>query len=112
MEFSYKPINPFQDDGLSDEDRLLIDAIRKTAYICGRRLDDIEYTVHQVLKQIGKTDLLPPCEQEVRENHSIKTVTNAKEAENYPISEDISKSIEEINKLLFENGQAESEDKE
>ena len=45
------------------------------------------------------------------ENYSIKTVTNAKDAENYPISEDISKGIEEINKLIFENGQAESEDK-
>lgn len=43
------------------------------------------------------------------QNYSIKTVTNAKEAENYPISEDISKGIEEINKLIFENGQAESE---
>lgn len=39
----------------------------------------------------------------------IKMVTNAKEAENYPISEDISKGIEEIIKLIFENGQAESE---
>ena len=44
------------------------------------------------------------------ENYSIKTVTNAKEAENYPISDDISKGIEEINKLIFENGQAESEE--
>ena len=40
--------------------------------------------------------------------NSIKMVTNAKDAENYPISEDISKGIEEINKLIFENGQAES----
>lgn len=64
MDFSYKPINPFQNDGLSKEDRALIDAIRKTAYVCGRRIDDIEYTVHQVLKQIGRTDLLPPCERE------------------------------------------------
>lgn len=47
-----------------------------------------------------------------KENYSIKMVTNAKEAESYPISDDISKNIEEINKLLFENGQAESEDKE
>jgi hypothetical protein len=46
------------------------------------------------------------------ENYPIKTVTNTKDAENYPISEDISKGIEEINKLIFENGQAESEDKE
>ena len=46
------------------------------------------------------------------ENYSIKMVTNAKDAENYPISEDMSKGIEEINKLIFENGQAESEDKE
>ena len=43
------------------------------------------------------------------ENYPIKTVTNAKDAENYPISEDISKKIKEINKLIFENGQAESE---
>lgn len=63
MRFSYKPINIFQDDRLSNEDRLLVDAIRKTAYICGRRIDDIEYTVHQVLKQIGRTDLLSPCER-------------------------------------------------
>lgn len=63
MEFSYKPINPFQNDGLSKEDRDMINAIRNTAYICGRRADDIEYTVHQVLKQIGRTDLLPPCER-------------------------------------------------
>ena len=42
-------------------------------------------------------------------NYPIKTVTNAKDAENYPISEDISKGIEEINKLIFENGQVESE---
>lgn len=41
------------------------------------------------------------------ENYSIKMVTNAKDAENYPISKDISKGIEEINKLIFENGQAE-----
>lgn len=68
MEFTYKPINLFCDDGLSDEDRLLMYAIRKTAYICGRRLDDIEYTVHQVLKQIGKTDLLPPCERELEQD--------------------------------------------
>ena len=45
------------------------------------------------------------------ENYSIKTVTNAKEAENYPISEDISKGIEAINKLIFENGQAGSEER-
>lgn len=36
------------------------------------------------------------------ENYPIKTVTNAKEAENYPISEDISKGIEEINKLIVD----------
>jgi hypothetical protein len=44
------------------------------------------------------------------ENYSIKTVTNAKDAEKYPISEDISKGIEEINKMIFENGQVESEE--
>ena len=49
---------------------------------------------------------------ESESQYSIKMVTNAKDAENYPISEDMSKGIEEINKLIFENGQAESEDKE
>ena len=29
MEFSYHPINPFQDDGLSKEDRALIDGMIK-----------------------------------------------------------------------------------
>lgn len=28
MEFSYHPINPFQDDGLSKEDRAFIDGMR------------------------------------------------------------------------------------
>lgn len=67
MEFDYRPINPFQGDGLSDEDRLLINSIRKTAYICGCDGDDIEYAVYQVLKQMGRTDLLPRCEQESEE---------------------------------------------
>lgn len=63
MEFSYHPINPFQDDGLSKEDRAMIDAMRNTAYICGYRGEDIEYAVHQALKRMGKYNLLPPCEQ-------------------------------------------------
>lgn len=64
MEFSYKPVNPFQDDGLSKEDRALIDGMRNTAYVCGYRGGDVEYAVHQALKKIGRYDLLPPCEQE------------------------------------------------
>jgi hypothetical protein len=61
-DFSYKPINPF-DDGLSKEDRMMINAIRDTAYICGRRGEDVEHTVHYVLRKIGRYDLLPPCER-------------------------------------------------
>jgi IS5 family transposase len=49
-------------------------------------------------------------ESEDVENYYIKMVTNAKDAEKYPISEDISKGIEEINKMIFENGQVESEE--
>jgi len=60
-EFAYKPINPFQDD-LSKENRLMIDAMRNTAYCCGYRGEDIEYAVHKALARIGRTDLLPPCE--------------------------------------------------
>lgn len=62
-DFSYKPINPFQDDGLSKEDRAMIDAMRTTAYICGCRGGDVEQTVHYVLKKIGRYDLLSPCER-------------------------------------------------
>ena len=37
MEFSYKPINPFQGNGLSQEDKVLLDGMRNTAFICGYR---------------------------------------------------------------------------
>lgn len=43
---------------------------------------------------------------------SIKMVTNAEEAKEYPISEDILKGFEEFTKMMFKQGQAESEDKE
>ena len=67
MEFSYYPINPlflFQDDGLSKEDRALIDGMRNAAYVCGYRGGDIEYAVHQALKRMGRYDLLSPCAKE------------------------------------------------
>ena len=64
MEFSYHPINPFQDTGLSKEDRALIDGMRNTAYVCGYRGEDIEYAVHQALKRMDRYDLLPPCEKD------------------------------------------------
>jgi len=63
MEFSYEPINPFQNDGLSKEDRAMIDAMRNTAYICGYRGEDVEQAVHKALKRMGRYDLLPPCER-------------------------------------------------
>ena len=61
MEFSYKPVNPFQDDGLSKEDRAMIDGMRNTAYVCGCRGEDVEYAVHKALKKIGRFDLLSQC---------------------------------------------------
>jgi len=64
MEFSYEPINPFQDDGLSNEDRKMINAMRDTAYVCGYRGEDVEHAVHLALKRMGRYDLLPPCEQD------------------------------------------------
>ena len=39
----------------------------------------------------------------------IKTVTNAEEAEVYPISENISKGFEEFTRMMFRQRQAESE---
>ena len=64
MEFSYKPVNPFQDDGLSKEDRAIIDVARNVAYVCGCRGEDVEYAIHQALKRMDRYDLLPSCEQE------------------------------------------------
>lgn len=63
MEFSYKPINPFQNDGISKEDKVMIDGMRNTAYVCGYRGEDVEFAVNKALKRIGRFDLLPPCEQ-------------------------------------------------
>lgn len=64
MEFSYHPIKPFQDNGLSKEDRALIDGMRNAAYMCGYRGEDIEYAVHQTLKRMDRYDLLPSCEKD------------------------------------------------
>jgi hypothetical protein len=64
MEFSYKPVNPFQDDGLSKEDQVMIDGMRNTAYVCGYRGGDVEFAVHQALKRMGRFDLLSRCERE------------------------------------------------
>lgn len=63
MEFSYKPINPFQDDILSKGDKVMIDSMRNTAYVCGYRGGDVEYAVHNALKRMRRFDLLPLCEQ-------------------------------------------------
>lgn len=65
MEFSYKPVNPFQNDGLSKEDKTMIDGMRNTAYICGCRGADVEHTVHKALKRMGRYDLLPSCEKNI-----------------------------------------------
>lgn len=67
MKFSYKPVNLFQDNGLSKEDRAIIDAMRNTAYVCGYRGGDVECAVHKALKRLGRIDLLPPCEREESE---------------------------------------------
>ena len=63
MEFSYKPVVPFQNDRLSKEDSAMIDSMRNTAYVCGCRGEDVEYAVHKALKRMGRYDLLPSCEQ-------------------------------------------------
>ena len=63
MEFSYKPINPFQDNGLSQEDKKMLDGMRNTAFVCGYRGDDVEFAVHETLKRMRRYDLLPPCER-------------------------------------------------
>lgn len=64
MEFSYKPVNPFQDDELSKEDRAIIkDAAKNIACMNGISCEDAEYAIHQALKGMVKYNSLPPCEQ-------------------------------------------------
>lgn len=63
MEFSYNPINPFQNYGLSSEDKAMIDGMRNTAYVCGCRGGDVEFAVNKALKRMRRSDLLPLCEQ-------------------------------------------------
>ena len=63
MEFSYTPVNPFQNDGMSKEDKAMIDGMRNTAYVCGYRGEDVEFAVNKALKRMRRFDLLPLCEQ-------------------------------------------------
>lgn len=70
--FSYQPINPFQRDFLSKEDRILLDGIRNAILVCGQRGDDVEFLVHQTLKKMGRNDLLPPCYTEEKQNADAK----------------------------------------
>jgi hypothetical protein len=58
MEFSYYPINPFQNDELSKEDRAIINAARNAAYACGCRYEDAEYAIYQALKRMNRCNLL------------------------------------------------------
>ena len=67
MDFIPKPINIFCDDSISKEDRMLLDGMRNTAYVCGCRGEDVEFKVHQALKRMGRDDLLPPCERKTVE---------------------------------------------
>jgi transcription elongation factor Elf1 len=46
------------------------------------------------------------------ENGSVKKVTNAEEAKEYQISENIQKGFEEFTKIMFKQGQVEGEKKE
>ena len=67
MKLLCKPINLFQNDGSSSENKAMIDGMRNTAYVCGYRGEDIEFIVHKALKRMGRYDLLPPCERESKE---------------------------------------------
>ena len=52
-------------------------------------------------------------ESEVKDGDSeIKPITNAKEAESYPINANIIKGFEEFTKMMFKQGQAERESQE
>ena len=78
MEFSYKPINIFQNDGLLSEDRSMLDGMRNTAYICGYRGEDVEFIVHKALKRMGRYDLLPLCERAESEEANGRKIHHRK----------------------------------
>lgn len=76
MEFSYKPINPFKNDGLSKEDRTLIEGMRNTAYVCGYRGGDVEMAVNEALKRMDREDLLPTCERNNEDSSWMFSIFN------------------------------------
>ena len=83
----------------------------RTLYLTGRvdAADAVAFALQLVNEQFAD---IKKAESEGEDaTNSIKTVTNAKEAETYPINEDISKGFEEFTKMMFKQGQEESEAK-
>ena len=60
--FYPKPIMPFITMEKSEDD-IMIDGIVAGLKIAGINGDDISFMVIQALKQMGRYDLLPPCER-------------------------------------------------
>ena len=67
-----------------------------------------EQFIDRLVEGLEKMPPVTPQESAIE----IKTVENAEEAEEYQISEDISKGFEEFTKMMFKQGQAENEVKE
>ena len=64
--FYPKPIMPFIKMEKSKDD-IMIDGIVEGLKMAGISGDDISFMVIQTLKQMGRYDLLPPCEREGKE---------------------------------------------
>lgn len=61
-EYLPKPVGPLIDNR-KPEDKALIDGIVAGLKIANVKGDDISFCVDQALKEMGRYDLLPPCEK-------------------------------------------------
>lgn len=98
------------DSGVKDESALCVTRKygEKTIMLKMELGEQADILYHLLTEQMTKAEI--KAESEDADNYYIKMVTNAKDAENYPISKGILKDIEEIKKMIFENRQSESEE--
>lgn len=64
MDFDVMPVQPFRP--ISEEEKRdseLWNAIATAIHMCGLNGDDVTAMGIEVLKQIGRYDMLPPCER-------------------------------------------------
>ena len=64
MMFNIQPVKPiFPKDGKEKRDLELCNAITTAIHLCGLNGEDVTAMGLETLRQLGRYDLLPPCEQ-------------------------------------------------